>query len=146
MIYQPLCTLWMYSIVMCDNKDMLNLSLKFDKHLGRWRSHQKTCYYSSLVHRHTTDLAPVPYIRVSESGQHRFRWWIVDYPAPSHYLNQSWFIVNWTIENKLQGNSNRNSYIYIHENAFETVFCEMADILSWPRSFYYCNNEYTRFT
>ena len=30
MIYQPLCTPWMHIIVMCDNKDILNLNLKFE--------------------------------------------------------------------------------------------------------------------
>ena len=34
-------------------------------------------------------------------------------------------IANWTLSNKLQWNHNRNSYIFIQENAFENV-CEMA--------------------
>ena len=46
-----------------------------------------------------THLFLVPYICVSESGQHWFRWWLVPYSAPSHYLNQCWVIVNWTIVN-----------------------------------------------
>ena len=33
--------------------------------------------------------------------------------APSHYLNQCWNIVNWTIRNKLQWNINQNSNIFI---------------------------------
>ena len=37
------------------------------------------------------------------------------------YLNQSWNIVNCTFRNKLQWNSNRNSNIFIQENAFENV-------------------------
>ena len=41
-----------------------------------------------------------------------------------------WIIVNWTIRNKLQRNSNRNSKIFIQENALEHVVCEMASILS----------------
>ena len=32
--------------------------------------------------------------------------------APSHYLNQWWDIVNWTLGNKLQRNINRNSHIF----------------------------------
>ena len=32
--------------------------------------------------------------------------------APSHYLNQRWFIVNWTLGNKFKWNLNRNSYIF----------------------------------
>ena len=40
---------------------------------------------------------------------------------------------NWTLMNKIQWKLNRNSYIFIHENAFENVGCEMAAILSRPR-------------
>ena len=47
---------------------------------------------------------------------------------PSNYLNQWWNIVNWTLGNKLQWNFNRNSNIFIHENAFENVVCEMGSI------------------
>ena len=54
--------------------------------------------------------------------------------VPSHHLNQWWNIVNWTLGNKLQSNLNRNLYIFIEENAFENVTCEMAAILSWPQS------------
>ena len=53
--------------------------------------------------------------------------------APSHYLNQCWHIVNWTLRNKLQWNLNRNSYILIQENTFENVVCEMASLLSRPQ-------------
>ena len=49
-----------------------------------------------------------------------------------NYLNQCWNIVNWTLGNKLQWNLNRNSYIFIQENAFKNVVWEMAAILSWP--------------
>ena len=41
-------------------------------------------------------------ICVSEWSQHRFRWWLVTYLVPSHYLNQYCVIVNWTLRNKLQ--------------------------------------------
>ena len=52
--------------------------------------------------------------------------------APSHYLNQCWNIVNWTLRNKLQWNFNRNSNIFI-QNAFENAVCEMASIWSRPQ-------------
>ena len=39
-------------------------------------------------------------------------------------------MVNLTLGNNLQWNPNRNSYIFIQENAFENVVCEMASILS----------------
>ena len=54
--------------------------------------------------------------------------WLVAWTAPSHYLNQCWNIVNWTLGNKLRENFNRNSNIFIQENAFENVVCEMASI------------------
>ena len=56
---------------------------------------------------------------------------------PSHYLNQCWNIVNWTLGNKIQWNLNRNSYIFIQENTFENVVWKMAAILSLPQ----CVNE-----
>ena len=46
--------------------------------------------------------------------------------APSHYLNQWWSIVNWTFRNKPQWNFNRNSNIFIQENALENVVCDLA--------------------
>ena len=41
--------------------------------------------------------------------------------------------INWNLGNKLQWNSKRNSYIFIHENAFENIVCETAVILSRPQ-------------
>ena len=75
----------------------------------------------------------MPHICVSESGQHWFRQWLVAYWAPSHYLNQCWVIVNENLRNKVQWNFNQNKKLFIHENAFENVVCEMADILSRGR-------------
>ena len=52
-------------------------------------------------------------------------------PAGTKPLSQQcWDIVNLTIRNKLQWNFNRNSYIFIQENAFENVVCKMASIIS----------------
>ena len=42
-------------------------------------------------------------------------------------------IVNWILRNKLQWNFNRNSYIFVQKNALESVFCELASILSRPQ-------------
>ena len=53
--------------------------------------------------------------------------------APSHYPNQCWNIVNWTLRNKLQWNFNRNYNIFIQENTFESVICKTAAILSRPQ-------------
>ena len=68
---------------------------------------------------------------VGELGQHLFRKWLVACLVPSHYLNQSWIIVNLTLRNKLQWNSNRNTKRFIHENTFGNVVCEMVAMLSW---------------
>ena len=51
----------------------------------------------------------------------------------SHYLNQCCNIVDWTLGNKLQLNFNRNSNIFIEENMFENVVCEMLFISSRPQ-------------
>ena len=55
------------------------------------------------------------------------------WPAQSHYLNQCWDIVHWAPVNKLQWNFNQNSYLFIQENAFKIVVCEMMSISSRPR-------------
>ena len=70
---------------------------------------------------------------LQESGQHWFRYWLVTYPAPSHYLNQCWVFVNWTLRNKLQWNFHQNTKLFIHENASENIVCEMVAILSRGR-------------
>ena len=55
------------------------------------------------------------------------------FPWLYHYLNQWCNIVNWTLGNKLQWNLNRNSNIFIEENTFENVVCEMLFISSRPQ-------------
>ena len=55
-------------------------------------------------------------------------------PPWSHYLNQCRNIINWSLRNKLQWNLNRNCNIFIQENVFESVVCEMSSILSRPQS------------
>ena len=53
----------------------------------------------------------------------------------SHYLNQCWYIVNWTLGHKLQWNLNPNLYIFIQEfqNVFENGVWKMVSILSQPQ-------------
>ena len=46
----------------------------------------------------------VMHIYVIELDYHWFMQWLVAYSAPSHYLNQWWLIVNWTLRNKVQWN------------------------------------------
>ena len=58
---------------------------------------------------------------------------LITWSASSSYLNQCWNIVKWTLRNKLKWNLNQNSNIFIEENAFESVVCEMSAILSRPQ-------------
>ena len=62
----------------------------------------------------------VPHICVSQSG----------YSAPSHYLNQCLVMVNWTLRNKLQWKFNHYPKMFVHENTYEIIVCEMVGILS----------------
>ena len=56
--------------------------------------------------------------------------------SQAHYLNQHQNIVNLTLRNKLQGNFNGNSHIFIKENMFENVvwrwrpFCLSLNVLT----------------
>ena len=50
-----------------------------------------------------------------------------------HYLNQCWNIVNSTSRNKILWNLNRNSYVFIQDNAFENIVCKMVAISSRPQ-------------
>ena len=67
------------------------------------------------------------------TNNHWFRQWLVAWPAPSHYLNQCWNIVIWAHRDKLQWTLNRNSCIFIQQNAFENVVWKMVAILCRPR-------------
>ena len=57
----------------------------------------------------------------------------VAWSVPSHYLNQWWNIASWILRKKFRWNFNRNSYIFIQENALENAICKMTDMLSWPQ-------------
>ena len=57
----------------------------------------------------------------------------VDCSAPSHLLNQCWFIVNQIFMNKFQWNLNQNANIFIQENTFQNVVCKMFAILYRPQ-------------
>ena len=46
----------------------------------------------------------------------------------NHFRNQCWNIVKLSLRNKLRWHFDQNSYIFIHENAFKNVACEIADI------------------
>ena len=81
----------------------------------------------------STHLPLVPHICVSESGQHRFRWWLVAYSVSIHYLKYCGVIVNCIHRNRFHWNFIQNSDVFIYEIAFENVICEMANIFSMRR-------------
>ena len=89
------------------------------------------------VMTHITHWGRVTHICVGNLGHQKFRWWLIAWSAASHYLNQFWNIVNWAVRNKIQWHFNRNSYIFIQENAFEYVVWKMAAILYRP----HCDNQ-----
>ena len=66
---------------------------------------------------------------VSESGWH----WLA-YSAPSHYQNQCWVIVNWTIRNKLQWN-----FSQIRKFSFTKIHLIPSSAKWWP--FYRAGDE-----
>ena len=84
------------------------------------------------INRSLTHWGRVTHMR-QQTDHNWFRQWFVAWPAPNHYLNQCWNIVNWTLSNKILWILNRNSYIFIHKNAVENVFCEMVVFLSRPQ-------------
>ena len=88
---------------------------------------------SALAYITVNSLRPSDAYMRRWTNHHCFRKWLVAWTAPSHFLNQCWNIVNWTLWNKFQWIFNRNSNIFIYENEFESVVCEMAAILSRPQ-------------
>ena len=58
---------------------------------------------------------------------HWCRQWLVACSAPSHYLNQCWHTVNWTLANEFQWN-----FIWNSRKCIWNSLCKMAAILSLP--------------
>ena len=60
--------------------------------------------------------------------------WIII--GSDNYINQCWIVANCARRNKLKWNFDRNTELYIHENAPENTVCEMVAILSreWEMS------------
>ena len=115
---------------------------KYLWHLHKWHIHcflpaaipcnrLFTVYSQYLLTLNSSPL--VPHICVNDSGQHWFRYWLVAYSAPSHYLNRCWVIINWTLRNKLPWNFNQNTKRFILVNASEYIVCEITAILSRGR-------------
>ena len=100
------------SFISIQSEPFSNLVLNFGSETFSFLSHINITV-SSVINM-LTHLTLVPHICVSEWGQHWFRWWLVAYSAPSHYLNQCWIIVRWTLRNTLQWNFNQNTKLFIH--------------------------------
>ena len=106
------------------------LSKPLITHTNANRLHSARTICCKLEMNHLIHLPLVRHICVSESGQQWLRQCLVAYSMSSHYLNQCLNIVNSALRNKIQWNLNRNSCIFILENASEKIACQMAAILS----------------
>ena len=96
--------------------------LQYERCLYKWGIHSQ-----SITHW-LTYLPLVPHICVSESGQHWFRQWLVTYSAPSHYLNQCWVVVNWTLRKNLQW----FFFIKIRNFSFTKMHLKVSSAKWWP--------------
>ena len=67
----------------------------------------------------------------STLGLHWFWSWLVAYSVPSHYLNQCWPIVNWTLGNKFQWNLHQYTKQYY---SYKKMDLKMSSATGW--SFY----------
>ena len=103
-------------------------------------THRDLCWHmASVGHNTLTHLPLVPHICSSISGQHWFQYWTVTFLAPSHYLNQCWAIVYWTLRSKLQSISIKIQNVLITKMHLNTLpakcqpFCPRGDVLkeSW---------------
>ena len=97
---------------------------------GAFIVHQANAAGAFIVHQGNVVEHLGSYIK--RNGVHP-QWIMACRPAPSHYLNQCWNIVNSNLRNKVKWNPKQNSCIFIQESTFENVVCEMASILSRPQ-------------
>ena len=63
--------------------------------------------------------------------------------SASHYLNQCWAIVNWTLRNKFQPIFCQNIKLFIHKSASENIVWDMVAILS---SLFYVRKSFAKYT
>ena len=73
------------------------------------------------------------HVCVCKLVHHQFRPWPLACLAPNHYLNQWCCIINWTLGNKFQWNLNKDTTIFIVENAFENGCGKIAIFMSRHR-------------
>ena len=87
----------MHEITLEEELELLAvLQVVMTKHLCGFVKHYK---YWSVILFDLTHWGRVMHKCVIKSNHHCFRQWLVAWPTPSHYLNQCWNIVNWTLDN-----------------------------------------------
>ena len=65
---------------------------------------------------------------ISELNQHWFRQWLVTWLLTSHYLNQCWLIVNYTLKNKLQCKLNQHAFREMHLKMLSVEGSHFAEV------------------
>ena len=90
-----------------------------------------SCFFYAVLLR-LTHRGRMPPICVDNLDHHWFCSWNVTCSAPSLYLNQCCFRQSYPWEHNSM-NFGGNWNIFIQENAFENVLCQMAVILSRPQ-------------
>ena len=83
-----------------------------DKFLENTLSNESDFYHFIVINFVLNSSPPHPHPHPNTPPTH---------PPTPHYLNQCWFIVNWTHGNKFQWNLNLNFIIFIRGDAFENV-------------------------
>ena len=89
-------------------------------------------HHSDSLHKGPAMWTPYAIIDLCRHRFRSFRHAPTHEPFPysqSHNLNRWWNIVDWTLRNKLQWNFNRNSFIFIQENACRNVVWKIVAIL-----------------
>ena len=57
--------------------------------------------------------------------------WLVACSVPSHYLDQCWLIVNWTLRNKLHRNSNKSTQLSFMKMSLKMLFAKWCPRGRW---------------
>ena len=87
-----------------------------------------------------THWARVMYLVIIKLNHHWFRQWLITWLVLSHYLNQYWNSVSWTLWNKFQWNFYQHTTIFIQGNKSEMSsgklqpFCFNLNVL-WQKPY-----------
>ena len=71
---------------------------------------------------------PVMSYHIIGHGYHWSSLGFITCKKPNHYLNQCWFIMIFTFNNKLKWNYNQNSKSFLHQNVSKNVISKMMAI------------------